>query len=116
MDMRISKMVFILLVLCIINGHHASRHLQDKPRLVFVNKMAHGGGGGGDHAISGHVGGDVSVGNSDVMPTHNASGVHAPCAQATQTYGHPSDGNLPTASLLLLASTMLGLVVLMCFP
>ncbi|KAI3738597.1 hypothetical protein L2E82_28634 [Cichorium intybus] len=105
MDMRITKMMMILLLLYVINGHHASSDW-----LHHRQAIAHGGGAGGHGGHGGGGGGHGAGGGGHpgaVIPAHAAGG--------QQAHGRKNDGSLRTASLFRLASTMLGLVVLLCF-
>ncbi|KAL7617500.1 hypothetical protein Lser_V15G02360 [Lactuca serriola] len=114
MDTKIAKkMMLMLLVLYVINSLHASSdwsiHLQAKSSLVYVNKRGGGHGGGGGHAGGGHVGdGNDSSGNGgSSRGGANGAGIPAHAAGGQQGPGRKNDGNLHTASLFRLTSTML---------
>ncbi|KAL7617945.1 hypothetical protein Lser_V15G02359 [Lactuca serriola] len=108
MKMKIAKstmkhMMLILLVLYFINDHHASA---DKSGLVYVDRRGGIGGGGGGGRGFGGVGRGYGSGGA-FTPVQTAA------AKRTPAHGRGSNnGSHHTGSLLLLVSSMLGLVLL----
>lgn len=107
--MKIAKstmkhMMLILLVLYFINDHHASA---DKSGLVYVDRRGGiGGGGGGGGRGFGGVGRGYGSGGV-FTPVQTAA------AKRTPAHGRGSNnGSHHTGYLLLLVSSMLGLVLL----